>query len=444
MLTLALVVVGCTKKTDSGDECDYQMDVLNHSTLTPSAVSVFFTLNTCEGEGAPGFDGEDFTLYENGDEISAYESKQEIVPSSRGYDIATALLLDLSGSIVDSGNLSNLQDAAGLFLDAVGGEHDVAIYGFDGRESLQELSGFTEDIDVLQGAVAALDEYEVVDSSTNLNGAVLNGLTLLDGQASLSGDRMFMGSLAVFTDGTDQAGRISDSEATQAVSGTEHAVYSIGLGGEVDEQHLADIGVDGSWTAASVDGLGEAFQSAASSIIDRANSLYILAYCSPKREGLNKLLIELTGTDASGEVDFDANGFEGGCEPDDFLTGDADTDTDTDTDITCPNGMASFIYSTGEARCINEAVRSSSDDSDAESDCASFHGTAWVCTPTEIDEAYQSGFSWGEDEIMTTEDEGCCCPGPSNERGHECWEPTGTKCEWWPNVELHLCCAETL
>ncbi len=321
-LLLTLLAAGCKGEADEREcngGCEYQLEMLDHATLPPSAVHVFFALTTCDGEGAPGFDGEDFVVYENGEEVSSFEGKQEIVPSYRGYGIATALLLDLSGSIVDSGNLEILREAAGVFLESVGGGHEVGIYGFDGREELQELVAFTDDYYALEAGMAALNDYEVVDNSTNLNGAVLSGLQLLAEHEANSDVSMFMGSLAVFTDGSDQAGRVSDTEASQAVSGSEHAVYAIGLAGEVDEQHLLTIGKDGSWTASSMDGLGAAFESVADSINDMVNSLYILAYCSPKRTGVNTLLIELAGSETTGQVEFDADGFEGGCEPDDFL-----------------------------------------------------------------------------------------------------------------------------
>ena len=53
------------------------------------------------------------------------------------------------------------------------------------------------------------------------------------------------------------------------------------------------IGKEGALFAEDVDGLYEAFDALASDILAEANSLYILAYCSPKRAGTH---VGRTGT----------------------------------------------------------------------------------------------------------------------------------------------------
>ncbi len=292
------------------------MTGLSARSLPPAVVQAYFTLTTCAGEGVPNVSADAFSIYEDGDPISTYESEQQIVPSSLGYDIVTILLLDLSGSVVKSGNLTNLRNSASAFSNTVGAGQFIGIYGFDGREELVVLADITNDPDTLAAGLETLDDYEVVDSSTNLNGAVLAGLTALDNRSFSANGHEFSGSLVVFTDGTDQAGRVSDSTAVSRVARSEHAVFSIGLAGEVDEFHLSGIGKDGYWNASDISALDAAFITAASAVVDLANSLYILAYCSPKRSGTHE--VEVAAGDASLIIQFNAAGFEGGCSPADF------------------------------------------------------------------------------------------------------------------------------
>ncbi len=332
------LLLGCadeaTKKKDSagwhGEELpdeddtsapactDYEMLMLEAEAMFPSVIRIFFKL-TCDDNAVPDMNDEDFTVLEDGSDISIFESSQQIVPTVAGYELSTLLLLDMSGSMVDAGLVDELQEAATAFIERLGSEHEIAIYSFDGREDIQRLVPFTRNPDLLSMGLATLSSYETVDSSTNLNGAILRGLEAVDEQKLTHEDKLFGGTMAVFTDGKDQAGRVPDSTAKIRAEATEHSIYTIGLGAEIDEVHLSDVGRDGAYFAEDVTGLTGVFDDVAESILNEANSLYILAYCSPKRAGVHELELRLTGTDVSIGRSFNADGFEGGCDPTDFV-----------------------------------------------------------------------------------------------------------------------------
>jgi hypothetical protein len=164
-----------------------------------------------------------------------------------------------------------------------------------------------------------LTGYDTVDPSTNLNGAFVRGLSLLDLEEATTTDRTFGGTLAIFTDGTDQAGRVSNDAAIAAVEASDHSVYSVGLGGEASTEHLSNVGKSGAILAGDVGELSSAFEDLADSIRAQTAGFYVIAYCSPKRAGRHTLEIRLTGTGARAGVEFDANGFDSGCDPSDFL-----------------------------------------------------------------------------------------------------------------------------
>jgi hypothetical protein len=226
----------------------------------------------------------------------------------------------MSGSILESGSLPDLQAAAIGFVESVVAEQTIAIYTFDGRAHMQLLVDFTNDIAVLRTAIESLSEYEVVDRSTNLNGAVVEGLDIVDAELGTLDDVDIKGgSLVLFTDGTDQAARVSDEAAIVAASSSPDRIYTIGLGGEIDADTLTVIGKDGRFISDDVQTLHEVFGQAAAAIRGAAQSYYILAYCSPKRSGTHRLELSLEGLTGSTTYDFAADGFEGGCTPDDFI-----------------------------------------------------------------------------------------------------------------------------
>ena len=229
------------------------------------------------------------------------------------FDLFTVLLLDMSGSILSSGSLPALQGAARTFVGKMT-DQAVAIHIFDGRESLERLVDFTTDQRQLIAAIDGLSNYSVVDPSTNLNGAVLAGLDILNKRAALSSAGIKSGSLVLFTDGTDQAGRVRDRAAGSAAESTSHNVFTIGLGGEIDRDHLSTLGKDGAVFAESQSEVTDAFERIANEIDQRSKAFYGLGYCSPKRAGRHGLTLKVSEKMGQLSYDFDARNFGPGCD----------------------------------------------------------------------------------------------------------------------------------
>jgi len=330
---LALVIAGCTSTKDDDDDdtgafggtdfneppaCTTSLDIYEAYAFAPSVVRLAFRL-FCGNENIPDKTAADFTILEDDDAVSAYESDLTMVPITASFQLSTALVLDVSGSMVESDTVSQLVGAVRTFINTTETDQEIGLYLFDGRENLQTLQTFTSDKDTLLTAIDTLNDYETVDPSTNLNGAIVRGLALLDAEELEHEDLTFGGTLAVFTDGTDQAGRVSNDAAVAAVESSNHSVYSVGLGGEADSSHLEDVGKSGAILAGNVDELSNAFENLAGSIRSQTDGFYVIAYCSPKRAGRHTLEIRLTGTNARAGVEFDADGFDSGCDPSDFV-----------------------------------------------------------------------------------------------------------------------------
>lgn len=301
----------------------------------PSVVRLYFQLSTCEGQPLAGKELSEFEIYENGTPLSTSEASAVLARDSRAFTLETLLLIDMSGSV--RSQVEQVITAATTFVNSVDPDSAIAISTFDGRENPSTLIDFTRDRQALTLALESLREYVPVDDSTDLNGAFIRGLDLLDvraGAAQTAG-QIYNASLALFTDGRDQAARVPNSRATQRASTTAHSVYTIGLegpGSELDAHHLESLSVRGSSVvAAAVEELAGKFAEVGQAITTLANSYYMFAYCSPKRGGTHEIKLVSRGRADGFVFSFSAEGFAGLCSVEHLLGTTPDDSTSTGT-----------------------------------------------------------------------------------------------------------------
>ena len=96
----------------------------------PSRVTLKFTVATADGKPVPGLKNSNFSISEDGKTLSPAESDHRIIPTPKGFEFFSVLLLDMSGSMI--GDIPKLQQAANAFIDAVPVGLEVAIFTFDG------------------------------------------------------------------------------------------------------------------------------------------------------------------------------------------------------------------------------------------------------------------------------------------------------------------------
>lgn len=306
----------------------------------PARVSIFFSVDTCQGQPISGLDATHFEISEDGQAISPYESERRIQAKGQKYRMNSVVLLDVSGSILSTGQFPLLKEAAAAYVKRVLGNKEdgqrVSLMTFDGRESVQVLTDFSGSQSEVLAALDTLDVVECnvnndcrglsdrkscagwrcVDNSTNLNGAVIQALDALDARNALEKTIQWKDSaLVLFTDGTDQAGRVQQLTAFQRARSSSAHIFSIGLGGEVDGTTLKAFGKDGFFPAAAAAQLVKAFDDIANRVTGLANRFYLLEYCSPKRSGTHTLKIVATSGSLIGGMSrqFDATGFTSGC-----------------------------------------------------------------------------------------------------------------------------------
>ena len=304
-----------------------QLTIENQFTNLPSNVSVFFKVQDGAGLGKAGLNQSDFKIFENGSLISAFEAARKIQPNEQILDYNIMLLLDLSGSILSSQNLAPLKSGAKSFIDEVvptegeasAGAVKVEIWWFDGSQNIKQLQPITANTATLKNAIDNINPSISSDNSTNLYGAVIQSVGIATQRLNQSQDLDKFGSnsVVIFTDGTDQANRSTKGQALEAVSTADPSIsfYTIGLGGEIDEQVLREVGKTSFVSAVNIGELLDKFQEIGDLINGKANSYYLLEYCSPKRSGNNQLTIEVTQGNLRGSAKtiFDASDFNGSC-----------------------------------------------------------------------------------------------------------------------------------
>ncbi|MDE0903749.1 MAG: hypothetical protein OSB42_03885 [Planctomycetota bacterium] len=315
----------------------------------PGRLSVLLQVLSDDGRPVPGLSASDFVLRENGSLVSTSESQQRLLPKPRVFRAYAHLLLDLSGSVAgDPDGLAAELAAAHAFVDEALAEPsvEVAISWFFGAPAsvpgyLPGSSGplgFTSNAAQLHAAIDNVNDVTVTSNSTNLFGAVLDGLAVLDtaaANASAMGLEFFSLSLITFTDGTDQAGLVTRDAAVAALSAGDYSAYTIGLGNEIDTQSLTLLGPDGFVQAGDLPDLTPGFTDVAGDVRDLANSFYLVGYVSPKLHGSGSNTLRITasrdGDSASLELDFLADYFSGGAG---FMESIAHEDVSTDSSLT--------------------------------------------------------------------------------------------------------------
>jgi len=292
-----------------------KMTRINSEERKPNNVWVFFTVQKGE-EPVAGLEAEDFEIYEDDGLVSKFESKQVIQNPEVAAVMYTMLLLDVSGSMTESGQINNLVDAAKLFTEKVSQSQRVGVYAFDGSPKIHAVVPFTASVGGVEGGLEGLRSWTPKDPSTNLHGGVVEGLKTL--RTSLDRDKkpLKFGTLVVFSDGADRAARVTREELYEAMKHDDHRdfeIIAIGIGDEkeMEEAQLKKIGRNDTVIGSDAE-MTKAFERVANRIEQQSKRFYLLSYCTPARKGDHKVTIKVKLKEGgSGQLDyqFNADGF---------------------------------------------------------------------------------------------------------------------------------------
>lgn len=312
------------------EENDLLLSIQDEFTTLPGKVSILFRVSDLLGNPISGLTAEQFAIYEQGrnddcfNSISSSESFARISPNSQVFNNNTVLVLDLSNSVLQS-SLDELKAASTSFINNVmpspaTDSFKMAIYWFDGEDELHLLNPLSSSATELTASVEGITTDISNDPSTDLYGAVIKSTEIAEDLLTENSDVIGAASVVLFTDGTDQASRYSESDALRAVNDADRNIsfFTIGLGAEIDTEVLTEIGKTASVFASNSQELENTFNDISQRVAEQANSFYLFEYCTPKRDGSGEsnLVIQLTHNSLQGAVQtkFSANGFTGGCE----------------------------------------------------------------------------------------------------------------------------------
>ncbi|MDZ7344601.1 MAG: VWA domain-containing protein, partial [candidate division KSB1 bacterium] len=278
---------------------------------TRANVAVLFKISTANSLPVTDLQCETVALFEDNAPISLSESEFALKSSPEQFIMHTLLLLDLSGSVdIEALKLASRQFVTQFFElvpETKPGKLDMALYYFDGRADIFPLIDFEPSPEQIRLAIDSLNANLRRDRSTNLNGAVIQGVGALEKKVKSSratANTFSAGSLVIFTDGKDRAERKTVHEAKQAIAkaGTRVTVYAIGLNCqtcELDIIALREFGGENTRLAYDADSLVTIFGDIAERINEDVASRYLLEYCSPKRKGKHQLQIVIENTKLS-------------------------------------------------------------------------------------------------------------------------------------------------
>ncbi len=114
-------------------------------------------VTAADGEPVSDLTDDSFTLYEDGQALSLFESQFQILEEDRPFQIDTLLLLDMSGSIRENGDVPQLVSAAQSFASAVLDQSSVGVAYFDGGPDIITLVDFSNDEEAVTEGIQGLE-----------------------------------------------------------------------------------------------------------------------------------------------------------------------------------------------------------------------------------------------------------------------------------------------
>ena len=185
----------------------------------------------------------------------------------------------------------------------------------------------TLDTQQLLSRISELDQYVGPQpEQASLNGALIESLTQLESTAVEISQRNKGGALpslnlVMITDSVDSSGLVTPAEAQTAVVAQTGTVMALAISnGMFSETNLQALTTDWGLAGQTSTEITRELATLAARIKSRARADYLIAYCTPSRNG--QAMTELTVNDAvvtkTASFNFDATGLVG-CQPEDSL-----------------------------------------------------------------------------------------------------------------------------
>ena len=280
------------------------------STQKPGNIALFLDVRD-KGRPVANLEEKDFRVFEDGKLVPAKKAKRALLEPDVLSVHFTYVLVDLSGPIADSEYLAELAATVGKFSQNLAENHTIAVSAFDGNDEVAAFLGFGAGPEQLKKLADGLAKFRPRSRSSNLYGAVYQGLHTLEEQLNNSPLPDEAASLIVFTDRTDLSHTVGVEQLREKVKNTPAQVFIIGAGEKISRPDLTAIGKTGLFLSNEPRDFKKGFDEIGQKLITVAEGRYVLSFCSTKKKGSHKLEIEVVGPNDTGKVShkFNASGF---------------------------------------------------------------------------------------------------------------------------------------
>ena len=286
----------------------------------PSNVVVYFSAETNTGRPVTNLGPEAFSVFENGARVTNVEGRQTLLrPTATHY---TLFLVDMSGRVVGAKEAGEVIKAASVLSEGEGkADNVIAVYSFDGSPDLVTVVPFASTQPGPPGAAEMPAARERKGPPMGIESAVVAGLRTLNVALAADPNLFKAGTLVLFTDETNHADRMRITDLHAALSTPDNRkidMVAVGIGADVDDTRLEDLGRNGTILEPDPANMRKAFDAAVAKVLAASKHYYLLSYCTPARAGLQDVRVE---THAAGGLmgeltySFNADGFAPGCDP---------------------------------------------------------------------------------------------------------------------------------
>jgi VWFA-related protein len=236
-----------------------QIDVTQFPT-----VRAYVSVANATGVPITGLSAQAFQVQEDGKPVENLQV-EPIVDSQE--PIATALVIDTSGSMADEEKIDRARDAASAFIDALGAKDRVTIVAFSSQVNV--VQDYAADHGSLKAALGTL----APKGDTQLYDAVAQTAKRQGAQAERRK------ALIVLTDGDDTKSSASLDASIAAAVAASSPVYAIGLGTDVKKEVLDQLAAATGGQSIYVEDAGQ-LKPALLSIGDQLRRQYVLRWTS--------------------------------------------------------------------------------------------------------------------------------------------------------------------
>jgi hypothetical protein len=281
----------------------------------PANIAAYVSVHDKKGDAVTDLDATDFAVWEDNKLISDKKAKRamlDVRPMEARYLL---ILVDLSGPVVDSEDLPDMVAAVGKLAESAGRNAQVAISLFDGEDEIVPMLGFGASGG--KAALEALRHFRPRNRNGNLNGAVVQGLDVLEKQLASATAPFAYSALMVVTDRGDLAHKVTAEDLGKRLASTAVSVYVAGVGAKADRKELEPIGKAGLFVSSEPKDLTKGLSELGKRMEAEGNARYLFSYCTNKRQGDHKLILLVNTGDDLGRIthEFSAGEFKNGCLP---------------------------------------------------------------------------------------------------------------------------------